>query len=172
MRFFLFFLLLFFFFIVQISALPNILPARFMPDILLIVLIFLAFYQLEYKSLMALAFIFGLIADIYSGISFGIIVLSFIPAIFLIDLLVNNFFNKADFFVVLSGIAAGSVLYSAFYFGLLKAYELFNIALRSDVGFWTILETALFFTLSNVSAAAILYLPLKKLAGFIDKFKH
>lgn len=172
MRFFLLFLLLLFFFIVQISILPNILPARLMPNILLIALAIFAFYQLEYKNLMTLTFLFGLIADIYSGIPFGAIILSFIFTIFWIDLLVNNFFNKADFLVVSLGIAAGSALYMIFYFGFLKIYELLNVSLRFDLGYKIVLETTLFFISSNVIIAAILYLPLKKLIGFVNKFQH
>lgn len=171
MRFFLLFVPLFLFFIAQISIFPNILPAWLMPNILLVALIIFAFYQLEYKNLITLAFLSGSIVDIYSGIPFGVITLSFILTIFCIDLLVNNFFNKADFLVISLGVIAGSILYMGFYFGFLKTYELLNVSLRLNSGYRIMLETVLLFIFSNAVATVILYLPFKKLISFVNKFQ-
>lgn len=161
MRLLFFVALLFTSVIMQISVLPHI-PILNVANILLVLAVFFAFYFPDYRHIAIFAFFSGFIADIYSASPFGVVLLSFISVMFLIDFLAKNFFGKADLFIIIAGMVVGSILYFGFYFGFLKIYEILQIASHSNFIVAFSPKTVAISIVSNILIIAAFYFPMKK----------
>lgn len=164
------YVLLFIAAIIQISVLPHI-PILNVANILLVLAILFAFYFSDYRHIAIFAFFSGFVADIYSASPFGVVLLSFVFAIFLIDFLAKNFFGKADLLVIIAGAAVGSILYSGFYFGFLKIYEILKIAPHFNYIVAFSPKIIALSIVSNIIMIAVFYLPMKKFVYSVVRFE-
>lgn len=175
MRFLSFSLLLFCSFILQISVLPFFSIFGILPNLLLVLLFFFISYSsdggLNYLELMIFSFASGFLSDIYSGMPFGVIALSFILTVAVVNFLAHNFLEKDNFIIACVGTLIGSVVYSVIYFGIFKLYMTFNLV--SDLGFNHLIffKTMPVFYVLNVVVAMAAYMPLRRFIIFTDKLK-
>lgn len=148
--------------VMQISVLPHI-PILDVANILLVSAVFFAFYFPDYGHIAIFAFFSGFVADIYSASPFGVVLLSFALTIFLIDFLAKNFFGKTDLFIIIAGMAVGSILYSGFYFGFFKIYEILQIASHPNFIVAFSPKVIAVSIVSNIIIMAAFYFPMKKI---------
>ena len=176
MKFFFFSLLLFFLFILQISVLPFLLIFGVLPNLLLVASIFFIFYPLgrglDYRELMAFSFASGFLIDTYSGMPFGVVMLSFILTVALVHFLAYNFLEKANFFMVCIGVLIGSIAYSIISFGILRLYIAFNLIFDLGFDYSVFFKVMLIFSVLNIGAVMVMHIPFKKFVIFTDKFKR
>lgn len=170
MKFFLFLSLLFFLFIAQIGVLPHFLVLGLSPNIMLVSAFIFAFFTMDYRELMIFSFLAGFLLDVYSGVPFGIVLLSFILSVVLVDFLAYNFLGRDNVFVVCVGAAFGSVSYFIIYFNILKLYEFFKVFPETGLGVAQFSKIAIFSVILNILGVVILYFPLKKFIKFTDNF--
>lgn len=173
MKFFLFALLLLSLLVVQISVLPHFSIMGVVPNLLFLVSIFFIFYVSDYWELITFSFMAGFFVDVYSGIPFGIILVSFILAIALVYFLAYNFFGRASFLTVSIGLAVGLALYSLSYFILFRLYEVlkFSSADFAGINYIPYLKSVALSIILNIIFLFILYQPLKKFVSALDKYK-
>lgn len=172
MRFILFILLFAFLFVVQMGVLPHFLVFGFSLNILLVSAFVFAFLMTIYRDLIIYAFISGFLLDVYSGVPFGIVLLSFVLSVITVNFLAYNFFGRENIFVVCIGAAVGSLAYFLIYFGIMKAYGLFKFSPELAVGALLFSKAAFFSIILNTAGTVILYAPLKKFMKFTDNFKR
>lgn len=172
MRFFLFLLFFVFLFIVQIGALPHFSVLGFSLNILLVSAFIFAFFVTNYQELMAYSFMAGFLLDIYSGIPFGIVLLSFVLSVVLVDFLAYNFLGRENIFVICAGAMAGFLAYFLIYFSILRLYGFFKISPDMAVSAMLFSKTAVFSIILNILCVAVLYAPLKRFMRFADNFKR
>lgn len=163
------FLIFFIAFIFQISVLPHFLIFEFSPNILLVVAILFAFFDMDYWELMISSFVVGLLASMYSGIPFGIILLSFVLTIVFINFLAYNFLGRASLPVVAIGTAIGSGIYCFVYFVLFRMYKFFELSEISGPNTEQFVRFILFSVALNSLAVVVLYSPLKKFFNIVDR---
>lgn len=173
MRFFLFVSLLLFLLIVQISALPHFSIMGAVPNLLFLVSVFFIFYVLDYWELMVFSFMAGFLIDVYSGIPFGIILISFILAIASVHFLAYNFFGRVSFLIINISLAIGLALYFLLYFILVRLYGVLKFSSVDFFGIDYILylkSAAMTIILSSIFLF-VFYFLLKKFTRILDKIK-
>lgn len=172
MRFLLFLLFLLFLFVAQISVLPHFLILGFSFSVMLISAFIFAFLVVDYKELMIFSFSSGFLLDVYSGIPFGIILLSFVLSVILVNFLAYNFLGRENIFVVCIGSAIGFLAYYLIYFSISGLYDLFNFSPEIGTGVALFSRAAIFSIILNTLWVAVLYVPLKKFISFADNLKR
>ena len=110
--------------------------------------------------------------DIYSGIPFGIILLSFVLSVILVNFLAYNFLGRENILVVCVGAAIGFLVYCFIYFSISGLYDFLEFSPEIGMGAALFLKAAIFSIILNTLGAAILYIPLKKIISFADNFKR
>lgn len=172
MRFLLFFLLLFVLIVLQISVFPHFQLQGVLPNIVLVAVIFLAYYQqagkINYWELMAFSFASGVLLDAYSGLPFGIILISFIAIVASVNFVVDVFSDSAHSLIMGLAIFFGSAGHFFINLGIIKLYEIFKIMPVIDTDVATMLKTAVFYGILNIFVSVIIYLPIDKFLAIID----
>lgn len=172
MRFLLFFLLLFVLIVLQISVFPHFQLRGVFPNIVLAVVIFLAYYQqvgkINYWELMAFSFVSGVLLDAYSGLPFGIILISFIVIVASVNFVVDVFSDSTHSLIIGLAIFFGSAGYFFINLGIIKLYEIFKIMPVIDTDVATMLKAAVFYGILNIFVSVIIYLPIDKFLAIID----
>lgn len=142
-------------FVLQSAVLSRISIYGAAPNILLIFSVFLILYFTDYFGVIFFVFFSGFLLDMYSGAASGAVLISFALSVSVLYFLVNNFFNRGDFFIFCLIVALGSILYSAIYFIILNFYS----ALSGNFDFKILIMPLILNTLT----AVLFYWPLKKI---------
>lgn len=167
-----FLLFIIFLFVIQMGALPHFSVFGLSIDILLLSAFIFAFFVTDYRDLMTYSFAAGFLLDVYSGVPFGIVLLSFVLSVIFVNFLAYNFLGRENIIVVCTGAAIGSLAYFLIYFIILKSYGLFKIYPEITVGVILFSKAAIFSIILNTLSAAVLYVPFKKFIMFTDSFKR
>lgn len=122
----------FFGLILQGVVLHSVLPAYLIPNFLLIAVVFLGFHEVSVFGVV-LAFVCGLMFDLFSGVLIGPWSGSFVFVYALLALFAQRLFTRSRFTVMLSVFLA-NVIATALYFALLYQFQsiegrLFSISL-------------------------------------------
>lgn len=158
-------------FLIQIAILPQIVPGWIIPNLLLVAAIFFSFYSQDYWQSLSFAFISGVLLDLYSGASFGVIFIPFLLIATLIDFSSRRIINKTNFATFGISIVAGTIFYFIFQMGLLKVYEILKVGDVDMFGgsYIIFLEIIAGVAAVNLLLAAIFYIPFKKIAIYFNE---
>lgn len=100
--------------LLELSLLTFLLPRYLVPNLLLVSLVIWLIILSNFKTVLILAFIAGLILDFFSGLAFGVSALSFLITIFLLQIIKTRFFTKPTFWQKVFLILAASIFYWLF----------------------------------------------------------
>lgn len=155
-------------FVVQISILPFFSFYGSTPNILFVLCAFLVFYLSSYKDLMFFSFVSALLLDIYSGQSFGVLLISFLVSIAILHFVSKNILGRANFMIVFLGTSIATAIYLVCYLLLLKTLSTFEIIGNIDLGI-SFLRGAIATVILNFLLAMILFPIFKKFLVILNK---
>jgi rod shape-determining protein MreD len=156
------FISLFLLVIIQVSVLPVFFNSRRIPDLVLIVLIFLAARR-GFSAVWGIAIVAGLLMDLLSFFPIGADIISFALVVFIVGFLAQHFFvaqSTWKFFVLIALIFIGTIANDLILSVLMKIF--LNINKISSTGFATLSSDLWLKVLNNIVGFVIIYWPLKK----------
>lgn len=128
MKRFLLFLLIFLIITLQVSFVNFFKIKGIGPDLILIILLIWTIEK-GFENSWPAVLIIGLIIDVLSGLPFGLVSLSLISVVFLIDWLKKKIFSQKGFWLVLILITIGTIFHNLFliiFGGLIQKGLVFN----------------------------------------------
>jgi len=111
MKFFLVILIFILAIILQVSAAPFLVVFNTGPNLILILVLTLVILK-TFKRTWWMVVLTGFLIELFSGLPFGLISLSLIGSVYLIDWLNRNVFSTTNFLAMISLIILGSLIYS------------------------------------------------------------
>lgn len=143
MKFFFFIFILFSVIVFQTSFLPFLSPYGVKPNLILILvlgrLIFAS--SADFVKLLSESLLAALLADLFSGFPFGLVGLSFLTTVYLIDWLNRNIFGRINFWTVSFLVFIATLFYDLVLVGL-AGVVFGGLAITSFLFFSIFLETA------------------------------
>lgn len=97
--------------ILQVSAAPFLIVFNTGPNLVLILILTLVILR-TFKRSWFIVVLTGFLIELFSGLPFGLISLSLIGSVYLIDWLNRNVFSTTNFWAMISLIILGSLIYS------------------------------------------------------------
>lgn len=102
------------FLILEVSLLSFLLPRYLVPNLVLICLVVWLVLLVDFKTLLVLMFLSGVVLDFFSGLAIGTSALSFLIIILLLQIIKTRFFTKPTFWQIIVLILLASVFYWLF----------------------------------------------------------
>lgn len=164
------FLLLFFLAIFQVAALPNFFPENYIPNILLVLLIFWTARKGIEKT-WKVAILGGLITDLFLSVPVGANIFSFFIAIILVNYLARRFLvtHQAWRFAILIILVASGALANEIVLALVSKTLL--IFQKTAMNIPPLADWALAHKIINsIIIFVILYWPLKKIEAIFNLY--
>ena len=122
MRYLVLILIFFLAVIIQTSLLPFINIYGVKPNLVLILLLIWAIAK-EFKNIWGLIILAGLFLDLFSGLFFGVSMLSLLVTFFLLIWLVKNLFGQINFGILTALIVIATLVYNLLLLALTKLFQ-------------------------------------------------
>lgn len=147
MRIFLIVLILLSAVILQTTLIPFLAVSGAVPNLVLILVLILVIFK-GFKKMWPACLLAGFFLDLFSGLPFGLISLSLVGAVYLVDWFNNNFFPTVKLWIAANLVVMGTLLYNLFLIGFGKLFQvdlIFNLRYLLIEIIYNLLITVLFF---------------------------
>ena len=112
--------------ILQITLVPFLAFKGVSPNLVLLLISFLVIFK-GFQQSWWLVILAGLFLDLFSGLPFGLISLSLLVTVYLIDLFNRNVFSVVRFWVMTILIISATLIYDLLLFGLSRIFQIDSV---------------------------------------------
>lgn len=139
--------------IMQITIVPFLGIGQIVPNVVLVLSLFWVVFK-KFENTWRWIVVIGLLFDLFSGLPFGVIIISLLLAVYLIDLLNINFFAVKKIWIIILLTLLGTIIYNISVFLLARFFRVeivFNFRyLLSEIIYNSVIAIILYYVFKKI----------------------